>query len=68
MKVNATGMIQVTRAFLPQLRATQVRIINLASIMSLSAGPGIAAYAASKGAVLQMTKALAHDPPLMASA
>jgi NAD(P)-dependent dehydrogenase (short-subunit alcohol dehydrogenase family) len=61
MKVNATGVMQVTRAFLWQLRATQGRIINLASIMSTAAGPGIAAYAASKGAVLQMTKALAHD-------
>lgn len=61
MAVNATGVMQVTRAFLPQLRATRGRIINLGSIMSVSAGPGIAAYAASKGAVLQLTRALAHD-------
>jgi NAD(P)-dependent dehydrogenase (short-subunit alcohol dehydrogenase family) len=61
MAVNATGVMQVTRAFLPQLRATKGRIINLGSIMSVAAGPGIAAYAASKGAVLQLTKALAHD-------
>ena len=61
MMVNATGVMQVTRAFLPQLRTTKGRVINLASIMSVAAGPGIAAYAASKGAVLQMTKALAHD-------
>ena len=61
MAVNATGVMQVTRAFLPQLRATRGRVINLGSIMSATAGPGIAAYAASKGAVLQLTKALAHD-------
>jgi NAD(P)-dependent dehydrogenase (short-subunit alcohol dehydrogenase family) len=61
MAVNATGVMQVTRAFLAQLRATRGRVINLGSIMSISAGPGIAAYAASKGAVLQMTRALAHD-------
>lgn len=61
LAVNATGVMRVTRAFLPQLRATKGRIINLGSIMSVSAGPGISAYAASKGAVLQMTKALAHD-------
>jgi NAD(P)-dependent dehydrogenase (short-subunit alcohol dehydrogenase family) len=61
MAVNATGVMQVTRAFLSQLRATKGRIINLGSIMSIAAGPGIAAYAASKGAVLQLTKALAHD-------
>jgi len=61
MAVNATGVMQVTRAFLPQLRATGGRIVNLASVMSVTAGPGIAAYCASKGAVLQLTKALAHD-------
>ncbi|MEM9441643.1 MAG: glucose 1-dehydrogenase [Pseudomonadota bacterium] len=61
MMVNATGVMRVTHAFLDQLRSTKGRIINLASIMSVSAGPGIAAYAASKGAVLQLTKALAHD-------
>jgi NAD(P)-dependent dehydrogenase (short-subunit alcohol dehydrogenase family) len=51
----------VARAFMDQLKATKGRIVNLGSIMSLSAGPGLAAYAASKGAVLQLTKALAHD-------
>ena len=61
MSVNATGTIQMIRAFLPQLRANRGRIVNIASIMSVAAGPGQTAYAASKGAVLQMTKALAHD-------
>jgi NAD(P)-dependent dehydrogenase (short-subunit alcohol dehydrogenase family) len=61
MAVNSDGPMHMVRAFLPQLRRTQGRIINLASIMSVSAGPGLVAYAASKGAILQMTKALAHD-------
>lgn len=61
MAVNATGTMQMIRAFLPQLRQTRGRIVNLASIMSVSAGPGQTAYAASKGAVLQLTKALSHD-------
>jgi NAD(P)-dependent dehydrogenase (short-subunit alcohol dehydrogenase family) len=60
-RVNAGGIKNMVRAFLPQLRATRGRIINLGSIMSVSAGPGLAAYAASKGAVLQFTRALAHD-------
>jgi NAD(P)-dependent dehydrogenase (short-subunit alcohol dehydrogenase family) len=59
--VNATGVMQMIRAFLPQLKETKGRIVNLASIMSVTAGPGLSAYAASKGAVLQLTKALAHD-------
>jgi NAD(P)-dependent dehydrogenase (short-subunit alcohol dehydrogenase family) len=61
MSVNSNGPMLMVRAFLQQLQQTKGRIINLASIMSVSAGPGMAAYAASKGAVLQMTKALAHD-------
>ncbi|MCB1397686.1 MAG: SDR family oxidoreductase [Rhodobacter sp.] len=61
LSVNATGSMNMVRAFLPQLRATQGRIVNLASIMSVAANPGLVAYAASKGAVLQMTRALAHD-------
>lgn len=61
MAVNTDGPIMMVRAFLPQLRQTRGCIINLGSIMSVLAGPGLVAYAASKGAVLQMTKALAHD-------
>ncbi|MDO9527062.1 MAG: SDR family oxidoreductase [Gemmobacter sp.] len=61
MAVNATGPMLVTRAFLAQLRETRGRIINLGSIMSLRAGPGLSGYAASKGAVLQLTRALAQE-------
>lgn len=61
MAVNATAVTQMTRAFLPQLRATHGSIVNIGSIMSLTAGPNVSAYAASKGAVMQLTKALAHD-------
>lgn len=61
MAVNGTGPMLLVRAFLDDLRATKGRIVNVASIMSVTAGPGLVAYAASKGAVLQMTKALAHD-------
>ncbi len=61
MAVNATGLANMIRAFLGQLKETKGRIVNLGSIMSVTAGPGMTAYAASKGAVAQMTKALAHD-------
>ena len=61
MAVNATGVANMIRAFLDDLKATQGRVVNLGSIMSLTAGPGMTAYAGSKGAVAQMTKALAHD-------
>lgn len=61
LAVNATGTMQMVRAFLGQLRETRGAIVNLGSIMSVLGGPGLSAYAASKGAVLQLTKALAHD-------
>ena len=61
MAVNATGVANTTRAFLDQLKITKGRVVNLGSIMSVTAGPGMTAYAASKGAVAQMTKAMAHD-------
>jgi NAD(P)-dependent dehydrogenase (short-subunit alcohol dehydrogenase family) len=61
MAVNATGVMQVSRAFLDQLKATRGSIVNLGSIMSVTAGAGLSAYAASKGAVLQLTRAMAHD-------
>lgn len=59
--VNVTGARNMVDAFLPQLDATQGAIVNLGSIMSVTAGPGLSAYAASKGAVAQFTKALAHE-------
>jgi NAD(P)-dependent dehydrogenase (short-subunit alcohol dehydrogenase family) len=61
LMINATGSMNMVRALLPQLKQTRGRIVNLASIMSVIAGPGLVAYAASKGAVLQMTRALVHD-------
>ena len=60
-RVNVDGTKNMTLAFVPQLEKTAGRIVNLASIMSLVAGPGIPAYVASKGAIGQFTKALAHE-------
>ena len=60
-RVNVNGTRNMVRAFVPQLEKTAGRIVNLASIMSFTAGPGIPAYVASKGAIGQFTKALAHE-------
>lgn len=60
-RVNVDGIRNMVRAFLPQLSVSGGCVINLGSIMSVTAGPALSAYAASKGAVLQFTKALAHD-------
>lgn len=59
--VNVDGPRHCLRAFLAHLTETKGAVINLASIMSSVAGPNMAAYAASKGAIAQFTRATAHD-------
>ena len=59
--VNLTGVFYVTRAALPHLLETQGRIVMAASTSSLSGHPWMAAYSASKGGVLAMTRTLAME-------
>lgn len=63
MAVNLGGVFNVTQAFLPALRATQGRIVNIGSIQSFLhvRTPSSPAYTASKHAVLGLTRALAAD-------
>jgi NAD(P)-dependent dehydrogenase (short-subunit alcohol dehydrogenase family) len=62
LAVNVTAVFRLSRAAVPQLRARGGgRIINLASIMSDTAGPMLAAYTASKHAVLGLSRAMAVD-------
>lgn len=56
--VNVTGLLRVTRACLPMLRAAGGRIINISSISGLVALPGVSVYAASKHAVEAITDSL----------
>ena len=59
--VNLNGTANMTIALLPQLKETRGRVVNVGSIASFVAYRGSASYAASKGAVIQLTKALACD-------
>lgn len=61
LAVNVTGTFNMCRAFHPQLRRAGGAVVNLASIRSFVAAGNAAAYAASKGAVMQLTKALAVE-------
>ena len=61
MNVNVNGMFYICRAALPQLKSSQGTIINIASDAALSGSRHLTAYCASKGAVLQMTRAMALD-------
>lgn len=58
--VNVRGTFQVTRAAVPLLRESpQAAVVNLASIVGLRPGPQPFPYAASKAAVVNLTRTLA---------
>ena len=60
--VNVRGLFQVTRAALPLLKkGTDPCIVNTASIVGLRPGPQPLPYAASKAAVVNLTKTLAWN-------
>ena len=62
MRVNATGAFLCSRrALMPMIRARHGRIVNVASISGLRAHAGQANYAASKAAMLAMTRNLAVE-------
>ena len=59
LAVNVRGIVQVTRACAPALRAAKGCIVNTASIVGLRPGPQPLAYSTSKAAVISLTKTLA---------
>ena len=61
MNVNVSGMFYICRAAIPILKADGGTIVNIASDAALSGSRHLTAYCASKGAVLQMTRAMALD-------
>jgi NAD(P)-dependent dehydrogenase (short-subunit alcohol dehydrogenase family) len=62
MEVNLFGLVWITQAALPLLRAQgSGHIIQVTSIGGISAFPGIGAYHASKWAVEGITQALAQE-------
>ncbi len=62
LDVNLNGVFRMTRAALPQmLKQGTGAIVNISSIASLIGLPTLPAYAASKGALDALTRALAVD-------
>jgi 3-oxoacyl-[acyl-carrier protein] reductase len=59
--VNVRSIFLVTRAAVPMLRAAKGCIVNTASIVGLRPGPQPLPYAASKAAVVNLTKTLAYN-------
>ena len=61
LDVNVQGTLNMTHAFLPALRKTRGSVINLGSIASFLSSSASTAYAASKGAIAQITRSLAAE-------
>jgi len=62
MAINVDGPFYLSRAAVPRMRARGGgAIVNIGSDWSLVAGEDAVAYCASKGALLQMTRAMALD-------
>ena len=60
--VNVVGMVRVTRAALPALRrSAHAAVVNTGSIVATAGLPQRALYAATKGAVMSLTLAMAAD-------
>ena len=61
MAVNVRGIYLVTKYAIPYLKKTRGTIINNSSSVAFKGVSNRAAYTASKGAVLSMTRAMAAD-------
>jgi len=61
MKVNVTGTFLCSQAVLPQMKQHGGAIINIASAAGLVGFPKMAAYCASKAAIIGLTKQMAAD-------
>jgi 3-oxoacyl-[acyl-carrier protein] reductase len=62
LAINVTAVFRLVRAAIPALRqAGNGRVVTIGSIMSSFGAPGLVAYAASKHAVLGMTRAMAAE-------
>src|SRR5256885_8812696 len=61
IRVNLKSVYLCSHEAIPVMTGGGGKIINVASVAGLVASPGRAAYCASKGAVVMLTKAMALD-------
>lgn len=61
MNVNVMGMVRVTKAFLPLLRESKGRVINVASLAGRFTLPAFAAYSMSKVACIAFSDGLRQE-------
>ena len=58
LDVNLRGLLLVTRAALPMLKVSRGLIVNMSSLAGTIASPGLSVYAATKAAVISVTRSL----------
>lgn len=61
MQINMSSVVALARLFLPDLLATQGKMLNLASTAAFQPGPYMAVYYATKAFVLSFSEALAAE-------
>ncbi|NUT55453.1 MAG: SDR family oxidoreductase [Thermoleophilia bacterium] len=61
LNINLRGLVLVSQAAIPHLRASRGWIVNLASIAGTQAVPILPIYAATKAAVISLTRSLNAD-------
>lgn len=61
LAVNLRAPFLVARSLYPGLRDSRGAVVNVGSVHALATSPGVAAYAASKGGLLSLTRALALE-------
>jgi NAD(P)-dependent dehydrogenase (short-subunit alcohol dehydrogenase family) len=61
MDTNVRPAFVLTQALLPQLAASTGGVVNVASVHAIATARGVAAYAASKGALVAFTRATSLD-------
>lgn len=61
MSIDVDGVFFASKAALPHLSATKGSIVNVGSVSGLGGDWGMAAYNAAKGAVVNLTNAMALD-------
>jgi meso-butanediol dehydrogenase/(S,S)-butanediol dehydrogenase/diacetyl reductase len=61
MATDVESVFTVTQAVLPELLESRGSIVNVASVAGLGGDPGMTAYNAAKGAVVNLTRSLAVE-------
>jgi hypothetical protein len=61
IQVNIVALTELTKLFLPQIRAREGKLLNVASVAAFLPGPYMAIYYASKAFVLHFTEAIAEE-------